>query len=209
MICTNDPATRSEMTTPLAACPPLAAILAGGAATRLGGQKATAELGGKPLICFSVEVAVAAGLETVIVAKAATALPPPTNRPRGVQVLEEPDEPTHPLLGVLTALTAHPGRDVLVLPCDTPFVGGSLVHRLLEAGSPATTRTSGRVNPLIAVYPPQSSSALSEAVASGASATHTVESLSPAFVEATAEETFNVNTPEDLAYAASIVTRAL
>ena len=183
----------------------LAAVLAGGAGERLGGSKATAELAGRPLVSYPLAALAEAGIDAVVVAKADTELPPALPVP----VVVEPGEPRHPLLGVATALGHAPGRPVLALACDMPFANAALLGRLAAAGAPAVVAAGGRVHPALALYPASSEAMLREAVAGGRSATAALEALAPAIVEATEEETFNVNTPEDLAYAASIVTRAL
>ena len=54
----------------------LGAILAGGRGTRLGRPKATALLGGRPLLEYPLIALEAAGLETVVIAKRDTVLPP-------------------------------------------------------------------------------------------------------------------------------------
>src|SRR5215204_7010138 len=48
---------------------PIGAVLAGGRSGRMGAPKAGVELGGRPLVAYSVETLVAAGLEPVVVAK--------------------------------------------------------------------------------------------------------------------------------------------
>ena len=53
----------------------LAVVLAGGLGSRLGGEKALAEIAGRPLVSYVVGAAVAAGLETVVAAKPDTELP--------------------------------------------------------------------------------------------------------------------------------------
>ena len=55
------------------------------------------------------------GWSAVVVAKAGTPLPD------GLTVWLEPDEPFHPLLGVVTALE-HAGGPVVAVACDQPFV---------------------------------------------------------------------------------------
>ena len=53
-----------------------AAVLAGGAGSRLGGAKAMALLDGRPLIAHVLAAVRAGGLEPVVVAKADSPLPP-------------------------------------------------------------------------------------------------------------------------------------
>ena len=183
----------------------LAAVLAGGAGERLGGSKATAELAGRPLVEYPLAALAEAGIDAVVVAKPDTELPPALRVP----VVVEPARPRHPLLGVATALDHARGRPVLALACDMPFAGAALLGRLAAAGAPAVVAAGGRIHPALALYPAGSEAALRESVAAGRSATEALEALGPALVEANEEETFNVNTPGDLAYAASIVTRAV
>lgn len=184
---------------------PVAAILAGGAGSRLGGEKAAIELAGKPLASYPAAAFADAGIEcAVVVAKRGSLLPD-----LGLPVLTEPEEPRHPLLGVTTALRHAGGRPVLSCPCDMPFVTPALLKVLAGAERTTAVRSSGRTHPLLALFAPDALHSLEEAVALGLSATAALERLSPQHVEASERETFNVNTPDDLRYAASIVTRAL
>ena len=87
-----------------------------------------------------------AGLEAVVVAKAATALPL-----LEVPVWTEPDEPSHPLTGLVYALERAGGRPVVAAACDMPFVGCGLLRRLAAAGGAAAARADhpfpGRYEP--------------------------------------------------------------
>jgi molybdopterin-guanine dinucleotide biosynthesis protein A len=182
---------------------PLGVVLAGGAATRLGGAKATVELAGRPLISYPLAAFAAAGIEAVVVAKADTELPPLEAR-----VVAEPPLPVHPALGLVAALTHARGRPIVVTPCDTPFVTAALLERLAATATTAAVHDGERLHPLLARYRPGDLMALERGMLENASATAVARSLSPALIEATTEETFNVNTPEDLAAAEAIVTRA-
>lgn len=184
--------------------PPLGAVLAGGAATRLGGAKATADLAGRPLISYPLDALRSAGLDAVVVAKSGSALPD-----LDVPVVTEPDEPRHPLAGVVVAMQHAGSRPVLALACDTPFLTTMLLRVLASATKPTAVRSAGRAHPLIALYPASCLPGLETALTDDTSATAALESLDPEWIEAPESETFNVNTPEDLDYAASIVTRAL
>ena len=78
---------------------PFAAVLAGGRSRRMGSPKALVELGGRPLLAWAVAAALDAGLEAVVVAKPGSELPP-----LDVPVWPEPEQPAHPLVGVVAAL---------------------------------------------------------------------------------------------------------
>ncbi len=105
----------------------LVAVIAGGRGRRLGGEKALVELGGRTLISYPLQAAHGAELEALVVAKRDTTLPP-VHAP----VLREPDQPRHPLCGVVAALqhvraAGRSRRPVLVVACDMPFVSAALL----------------------------------------------------------------------------------
>jgi molybdenum cofactor guanylyltransferase len=183
---------------------PLAAVLAGGAATRLGGAKATLELAGRPLIAYPLAALAEAGIETVVVAKADTELPATL----GVPVLTEPSEPRHPLVGIVTALGHARGRAVLACACDLPLVTPALMARLAGAPAPAAVSDGRRLHPTLALYPPSAAAALGRAAADGRPATEALTALDPTIIEVSERETFNVNTREDIARATRLVTGA-
>jgi molybdenum cofactor guanylyltransferase len=184
--------------------PPIGAILAGGRGTRLGGAKALAELGGRPLIAWPLAALAAALDEVVVVAKADTALPT-----LGVERWTEPDEPAHPRAGIVHALSAAGERAVLVCAADMPLVTPELVAEIAAAdGTPAVVpRAAGRLQPLLARYEPDALLPLRAAPAAEA-LTATVVSLGPRLLEF-ADETafFNVNSPADLDSAAQRIAR--
>lgn len=185
--------------------PPLAlgAVLAGGAATRLGGAKATVELDGRPLISYPLAALEHAGLAAVAVAKAGTDLPA-----LEVPVITEPAEPVHPLAGVVAALGHAGRRGALIVPCDAPFVSPMLLRVIGSAEQVTAVRSGGRTHPLIAFYPASVLGSLESAVNEGKSATSTLENLDPHLIEAPERETFNVNTPDDLARAEALLRQA-
>jgi molybdenum cofactor guanylyltransferase len=180
----------------------LVAVLAGGAARRLGGAKAMAELGGEPLLAYPLAAAAAAGLETVVVAKAGTPLPDSE-----ADVLFEPEEPVHPLCGVLAAMEqAGAARDVLALGCDMPFLTPALLSWMAELDGPALLETEGRLQPLPGRYPAGARGRLAAAVHDQEAMGSTLASLG-AQVLGDAELArfgepqrlcFNVNEPADL-----------
>lgn len=180
--------------------PPLGTVLAGGAATRLGGAKATVELAGLPLIAYPLAALAQAAVDHIVVAKADSPLPT-----LDITVITEPDGPRHPLAGVVAAM-AHAGeRPVLVVPCDAPFVTSMLLRVLASATKTTAVRSAGRVHPLIALYEPKARARLEEAVLNDEPAIEALASLEPEYIEVPERETFNVNTPEDLARAEELL----
>ena len=177
---------------------PLGAVLAGGAGERLGSSKATVELGGRPLIAYPLAAFAEAGIEVVVVAKPDTALPA-----LDVEVVTEPGEPRHPLLGLVTALGHAGGRPIVACPCDTPFVTAALLNALAAAPSAAAVHDGQRLHPLLARYRPADLPALQAALEANQSATAALEGLAPTLIKADTQTTFNVNTPDDLASAAA------
>lgn len=108
-------------------------VLAGGASSRMGSDKARLPLDGWPtatVLCGRLE---AAGARATIVRRHDDGLPwiHPDGRP--VPVLLEPDDgPRHPLRGVLAALdAAH--ADVVVVPCDVPDLTVDALARIARA----------------------------------------------------------------------------
>jgi molybdopterin-guanine dinucleotide biosynthesis protein A len=181
---------------------PLGAVLAGGAARRMGGAKATAPLAGRPLADWAIAALRAAGLDdVVVVAKRATAL-------GGVEapVWLEPDEPRHPLAGVRHALAQANGRPVVTLPVDLPLVPADVLLRLVEHAPGPTAvviRAGGRLHPLVARFAP----AAHDRLAPHGRATDAVLALGPAILDVPADGFENVNTPADLAAAEAALSR--
>jgi molybdenum cofactor guanylyltransferase len=184
--------------------PARAAILAGGRATRLGRPKATAPLAGRPLISYPLLAATEAGLDTVVVAKRDSELPE-----LDVPVLIEPDQPRHPLCGVLEAFRAS-STPVLALGCDMPFLNGELLAWLASLPEPLVVAKTGRgLHPLLARYGPALAGPLEAGLRRRAPLQELVDSLNPRVLRQAELRRFgdplrlcfNVNTPQDLAEA--------
>jgi len=179
----------------------IAAILAGGRGTRIGGHKATVQLAGRPLISYPIAAARAAGLGVVVVAKRTTVLPPLTT-----QLLLEPDEPTHPLLGIITALEHHPA--VIAIPCDMPFLPPPTLAALAEMTADVALLVPDQ--PFPALYRHAMLPQLQDALQAGRSvrSTQAQSSLAPESAASTDPATqLTVNTPEDLARAEQRISR--
>ncbi|HZL54267.1 MAG TPA: molybdenum cofactor guanylyltransferase [Solirubrobacteraceae bacterium] len=179
-----------------------ATVLAGGAGSRLGGAKATALFAGRPLIEHVVAAARAGGLEPVVVAKARSPLPP-----LDCPVLIEPDEPRHPLLGIVTALRELHQPALTVCACDMPFVTGPLLAWLAALEDPlAVTSAGGELQPLLGRYSASLLARLEAALAEGVSMREVAGRLGARVLGAAELERFgdplllcsSINTPAEL-----------
>jgi molybdenum cofactor guanylyltransferase len=179
----------------------------------MGAPKATLELAGTPLASRAVRLFETAGLDAVVVAKRDSPLPP-----LAIPTITEPDEPRHPLTGIVAALreARHP---VVVLGCDMPLVPPALLAHLAElVGEPRRDAVAAEVDealePLLAAYDPASADALAAALAEGLPLRDAVASLEPYLLREgdlrrfgdPRTLAFNVNSPADLERAATLLT---
>ena len=115
----------------------------------MGSSKASIELAGRPLIERPLRAMREARLDAVVVAKPDTDLPP-----LDVPVWPEPEEPSHPLTGVVAALERARGP-VVVCGCDLPFLAPALLAHLAGRSEPLVViEAGGRLHPLIGRYTP-------------------------------------------------------
>ncbi len=192
----------------MSARPAIVAVLAGGSGERIGGAKPTRPLAGRALISYVLAAAREADLETVVVAKRDTSLPPVREH-----VIEEPDEPRHPLCGALAALDyagrGEGGGAVVLVACDMPFLTGALLRALAEGDGAALVEVGGRVQPLPARCEVAHAPTLREALAAQAPLRTTFAKLAPRVIDERSLRVFgdprrlcfSVNSPEDLARA--------
>ena len=186
---------------------PVGAVLAGGLGRRIGGDKALVSLAGRPLISYGLAaLREALGSDPVVVAKWGTELP---ELPAGVEVWIEPDEPRHPLTGIVHALEQAAGRDVLVLAVDLPLVGAEVLRQLVEAaseppgGGSVVACAAGRVQPLCGLYAAAALPAL-RGVKADVRLTDVVDALGASALRvAGADVLLNVNTARDVRRAES------
>jgi molybdopterin-guanine dinucleotide biosynthesis protein A len=182
----------------------IVAVLAGGRGSRLGGDKATVELAGRPLISYPLAAAREARLPALIVARRDSLLPSLAER-----ILREPDGSRHPLRGVVAALRdgSSGAAAVLAVGCDMPFVTAELLSHLADVrGSVVVTRAAGGLQPLPARYLRRHAAALERAADAGRSMGETLALMRPAIVEGPELSAFgdprrllfSVNGPEDL-----------
>jgi molybdopterin-guanine dinucleotide biosynthesis protein A len=190
----------------------IGAVMAGGRGTRCGGPKAALELCGRALIEYPLVALTDAGLEPVVVAKRDTPLPDLEQT-----VWYEPDEPTHPLCGIVAALERADGRAVVACGCDMPFVTAALAAHVAALGAPlAVPRAGGRLHPLLARYEPLLLGPLTSALEARKPLQETVAELEPFVIDEAALRAigdpsrllFNVNTRADLARAEQLLCGA-
>jgi len=136
--------------------PPIAVVLAGGASRRMGRDKSSVEIAGTASLDRVVAAARQALSEVVVVGGGA---------PGALADLEPGGGPVQ---AILSAWRAHPGRALVVLGCDMPFVGAELVARLAtvrSTGDATLVRAGGRAQPLCARYEPEAAAAFERAFA--------------------------------------------
>jgi molybdopterin-guanine dinucleotide biosynthesis protein A len=147
-------------------------VLAGGRSVRFGGEKAAADLAGRPLIlwaarrlqhsCRLVAANVRPGTESETLARRA-----------GLPVLyDSPGDALGPLAGVKVGLIwarEQGARALAVSPCDAPLLPEDLFLRLIAAaaGGAALAETSDGAQPLCALWPVQALPQVTAALAGG------------------------------------------
>jgi molybdopterin-guanine dinucleotide biosynthesis protein A len=161
----------------------IVAVLAGGRGARIGGEKATRALAGRPLLDYPLAAAREAGLEALVVAKGETQLPSRLAE----AVIVEPARPHHPLCGVVAALEhaaqRAPAPAVVLAGCDMPFLTPALLVWLAAALEPAVLfELGGRPQPLPARCRPEHLPALRDALAAEASLREAFQALEAAVV---------------------------
>jgi molybdopterin-guanine dinucleotide biosynthesis protein A len=181
----------------------IGALLAGGSGSRLGaGSKPAALLAGRPLAAYPAEALAAVCERVAVVCKPDTELP---DLP-GTERWDEPDQPRHPLTGIVHALVTA-GGPVLVCAADMPFVTADACRTLMQGAgaTAAVVATAGGVlQPTFGLYAPAALEVLRAAPAD-APLTRTVEALDPVRVALPPALVRSVNTAEDLAEAEALL----
>ena len=183
------------------------AILAGGEGRRIGGAKAMTALSGAPLIAHAARAMEGCGALAVVGdAAAAEAI-------GATYLCDPPGLARGPLAGVLAGLHwAHDtGADWLATaPCDAPLLPDGLIQQLrLAAGESALAcvQSESGLEPLIALWRPDLEDKLRAALSGGAHppVNKLMHEWGAAFLTLQTEEVMNVNTPEDLARAETLL----
>jgi len=129
-----------------------AVILAGGASTRMGRDKAWIEVGGRLLIARQVELVREVGAREVFISGRVDADYTSFSCP----VLKDRFPEAGPLAGIEAALAAAASPLVLVLAVDMPHMNADLLQQLVGQCTETTgaiPRLADAIEPLAAVYP--------------------------------------------------------
>jgi molybdopterin-guanine dinucleotide biosynthesis protein A len=179
-------------------------VLAGGAGRRIGGDKCTVELAGRPLVLYPVTALRAVCEQVVVVAKEDSRLPQLAGE---AEIWIEPDQPQHPLAGVVHALRIATAKKLLVLACDMPLVPEDLLRALLKAshGAGAVASCGDVAEPLCACYTKQALKGL-EHFQPEDRAIDVVDRLGVTYVEwDNCDAVLSVNAPEDVIRAQALL----
>ena len=186
-------------------------ILAGGRASRMGGEKAFALLHGRPLIVHAIERARPQVDELIVNANDAARF-----APFGCTVVPDATgEHAGPLAGVLAALHWVAGHRrfagwLASFACDAPFFPADMVARLVAAAEAenaaiALAASGAQHHPVFAVWRPALSAKLEQAMKAGVRKVDDFIALCPhvqvRFALGACDPFFNINTPDDLARA--------
>lgn len=198
-----------------------AVILAGGFSRRFGRDKGLVVLAGKPLILHVIDrVSKVADEVLVVVSSEEQKNKFETILEEKANLVIDKDDSQSPLVGAITGFESANAEYSLLLPCDTPLVSTQIVQFLLDMctnRSAAIPRwPSGYIEPLQAVYRTESAlTAAKTALKQGKMnmrsmidnlrgvryvSTIVLEQLEPDLLTF-----FNVNTPQDLKKAESIL----
>jgi molybdopterin-guanine dinucleotide biosynthesis protein A len=130
-------------------------ILAGGASTRMSGDKAFMEIAGRRVIGIQLEVLKGLFQEILIVTNAERLERASSYEGEGVRVVVEPVSGMGPLGGILSGLLLSASEVNFVLACDMPFIKREAVAFVVErlAGyQAAVPRTPKGMEPLHSAY---------------------------------------------------------
>lgn len=178
----------------------LGLVLAGGRSARMGRDKASIDYHGAPQVDWT------RGLLGRVCAHAFVSRAFDAGE-EGPSVLHDLSPELGPVGGVLAAHAHAPDAAWLVVACDLPGLREESLARLVSARSPERDAicygdAAGRLEPLVALYEPPALVTLAEAARAGELSLsrhllrlgERLRVLEPA----DAEETVNVNTPEEL-----------
>lgn len=182
--------------------PLFALILAGGASSRMQRDKAVLEYQGRSQLDRAVALAGRHAAQVFVSVRAAQAADPARSK---YPLIVDSIAGAGPIVGIRSALAAHPQAAWLVLACDLPFLSDAALQRLLVERDPRSVATAyrsahdGLPEPLCAVWEPAAAAELAAYQAHGGRCPrkflmrHATHLLDPLDKQALA----NVNTPEE------------
>jgi molybdopterin-guanine dinucleotide biosynthesis protein A/molybdopterin converting factor small subunit len=184
-------------------------VLAGGASTRMQRDKAALKYQGKTQLDRAFELA-SRHVGKVFVSVRADQIMDPTRAQRPMIVDSVSSE--GPIVGIRSAIAAHPQAAWLVLACDLPFLSDAAIEALLRNRDTSRLATAyrsshdGLPEPLCAIWEPSAARALEDYQAAGGhcprkflirNGAHLLDLPDPRALD-------NVNTPEE--YARAVAT---
>jgi molybdenum cofactor guanylyltransferase len=153
------------MNLPLPAAPLYGLILAGGSSSRMQRDKAALQYRGRTQLDRAFDLA-RRHLEQVYVSVRASQISEPTRAHKPMIIDSFPGE--GPIIGIRSAMAAHPHAAWLVLACDLPFLSDAAVEFLLSERDPSKFATAfkssfdGLPEPLCAIWEPSAAAALDD-----------------------------------------------
>jgi molybdopterin-guanine dinucleotide biosynthesis protein A len=186
------------------AAPVYALILAGGASTRMRRDKAALLYQGRSQLGRAFDLAARHAANVFVSVRASQAADPVR---AAMPLIVDSVEGEGPIVGIRSALAAHPHAAWLVIACDLPFLSDAALAQLLCERDPGLLATAfssahdGLPEPLCAVWEPAAAAALSAYQSCGGRCPrkfllrHPTRLLEPRDARALD----NVNTPEEYA----------
>jgi molybdopterin-guanine dinucleotide biosynthesis protein A len=187
------------------AAPVYGLILAGGLSSRMHRDKAALLYRGKTQLDRAFDLA-SGHAERVFVSVRASQAGEPTRSGKPLIVdLVGLGEAGGPILGIRSAMAAHPQVAWLVIACDLPFLSDAALRQLLKERDPSMLATAfrsthdGLPEPLCAIWEPAAAAALSEYQSAGGHCPRKFLRRYPAsLIEPHDRRALdNVNTPEE------------
>lgn len=183
-------------------------ILAGGSSTRMHRDKAALQYRGRNQLDRAFEL-VARHTDKVFVSVRAGQATDPTRARRPLIV--DSVEGEGPIVGIRSALTAHPDVAWLVLACDLPFLSDTALTQLLRERDPTALATAfrsthdGLPEPLCAIWEPTVAPALAAYQADDGRCPRKflIRHAAPLLEPLDRHALDNVNTPEEYTAAAA------
>lgn len=192
----------------------LGLVLAGGRSRRMGADKASLRFGDETLLTRAVTRLRALPLEVIVLGPAGLAELVPEAR-----VIPDAEPGAGPLAALATAFALYPGRALVVVGCDMPFLNPQFVRELLRRAARGGAdvvipHTTDGMQYLHAVYLPGCASMATRLLKQGERSLHRLvqevraEVVAPDEVrhlDPTGRSAVNVNTPEQWQHALDVL----